>query len=45
MDGLQWLSVDLKRRPILVRQAWVKGEFVYPKDDESSRTTERVSRI
>jgi integrase len=37
IDGLQWQFVDFDRRQILVRQAWVKGELVYTKNDGSFR--------
>ena len=40
IDGLQWQYVDFERRQILVRQAWVKGELVYTKNDGSFRTVE-----
>ncbi len=38
IDGLLWQNVDLARRQLLVRNAWVKGELVYTKNDGSFRT-------
>ncbi len=38
IDGLQWQYVDFERRQILVRQALVKDELVYTKNDGSFRT-------
>jgi len=38
IDGLQWQYVDFNRRQILVREALVKGEMVYTKNDGSFRT-------
>lgn len=38
IDGLQWKYVDFERRQILVREAWVKDELVYTKNDGSFRT-------
>lgn len=38
IDGLQWRFVDFKRRQILVRQALVRNELVYTKNDGSFRT-------
>lgn len=38
IDGLQWRFVDFERRQILVRQALVKDELVYTKNDGSFRT-------
>jgi len=38
IDGLQWKYVDFDRRQILVREALVKGEMVYTKNDGSFRT-------
>lgn len=40
IDGLQWKFVDFERRQILVRQALVRGELVYTKNDGSYRTIE-----
>ncbi|MEH6671350.1 site-specific integrase [Halopseudomonas sp.] len=38
VDGLQWRFVDFERRQILVRQALVRNELVYTKNDGSFRT-------
>tara|TARA_Y100000748_G_scaffold27904_1_gene20847 strand:+ start:1059 stop:2264 length:1206 start_codon:yes stop_codon:yes gene_type:complete len=38
IDGLQWQFVDFERRQILVRQALVRDELVYTKNDGSFRT-------
>ncbi|WP_289132620.1 DUF3596 domain-containing protein [uncultured Spongiibacter sp.] len=38
VDGLQWQYVDFERRQILVRQALVKSELIYTKNDGSFRT-------
>ena len=38
IDGLQWKYVDFDRRQILIRQALVKKELVYTKNDGSFRT-------
>lgn len=38
IDGLQWQFVDFDRRQILVRQALVKDELVYTKNDGSFRS-------
>jgi len=38
IDGLLWQYVDFERKQILVRQAWVKNELVYTKNDGSFRT-------
>lgn len=38
INGLQWQHVDFERSQILIRQAWVKGELVYTKNDGSFRT-------
>ena len=40
VHGLQWQCVDFERRQILVRNAWVKGELVYTKNDGSFRTVD-----
>jgi integrase len=37
IDGLHWKFVDFERRQVLVRQALVKGEMVYTKNDGSFR--------
>lgn len=37
IDGLQWQFVDFERRQILIRQALVRGELVYTKNDGSFR--------
>lgn len=38
IDGLQWQFVDFERRQILVRQALVRDELVYTKNDGSFRS-------
>lgn len=38
IDGLQWQFVDFERRQILIRQALVRSEMVYTKNDGSFRT-------
>ncbi|MDD5758931.1 MAG: site-specific integrase [Desulfobulbaceae bacterium] len=40
IDGLDWKFVDFERRQILVRQALVRGELIYTKNDGSYRTIE-----
>ncbi|MDD5759514.1 MAG: site-specific integrase [Desulfobulbaceae bacterium] len=40
INGLHWKFVDFERRQILVRQALVRGELVYTKNDGSYRTIE-----
>lgn len=40
IDGLQWQFVDFERRQILVRQALVRDELVYTKNDGSFRTVD-----
>lgn len=40
IDGLQWENVDFERRQILVRQALVRGELNYTKNDGSFRNIE-----
>lgn len=37
IDGLKWKYVDFERRQILVREALVKGESTYTKNDGSQR--------
>lgn len=38
INGLTWKNVDFDRMQILVRQAYVAGEFVYTKNDGSFRS-------
>jgi integrase len=45
IDGLQWQFVDFERKQILVRQALVKGELVYTKNDGSFRTIDMTSIV
>ncbi|WP_018950949.1 site-specific integrase [Thioalkalivibrio sp. AKL12] len=40
VHGLQWQFVDFARRELLVRNALVKGELVYTKNDGSFRTVD-----
>ena len=38
IDGLQWKYVDFERRQILIREALVRDELIYTKNDGSFRT-------
>ncbi|WP_019570124.1 Arm DNA-binding domain-containing protein [Thioalkalivibrio sp. ALE11] len=40
VHGLQWQFVDFERRQLLVRNALVKGQLVYTKNDGSFRTVD-----
>ena len=37
INGLKWKYVDFKNRQILIREAYVKGDTVYTKTDDSQR--------
>jgi integrase len=37
IDGLKWKYVDFRKRQILVRETYVKGEMTYTKTDHSQR--------
>jgi integrase len=45
IDGLQWQYVDFERRQILIRQALVRGELVYTKNDGSFRTIDMSEMV
>lgn len=45
IDGLQWKYVDFLRRQILVRQALVRGELVYTKNDSSFRSIDMAEIV
>ena len=45
VDGLQWQFVDFERRQILVRQALVRGELVYTKNDGSFRAIDMSQMV
>ena len=45
IDGLQWDHVDFQRRQILVRQALVRGQLEYTKNDGSFRTIEMSQMV
>tara|TARA_B110001454_G_scaffold202908_1_gene210356 strand:- start:8814 stop:10001 length:1188 start_codon:yes stop_codon:yes gene_type:complete len=45
IDGLRWKYVDFERRQILIREAYVLGEFIYTKNDGSFRTIEMSQMV
>ena len=45
VDGLQWQFIDFERRQILVRQALVRGELVYTKNDGSFRAIDMSQMV
>ena len=45
IDGLQWQFIDFERRQILVRQALVRGELVYTKNDGSFRAIDMSQMV
>ena len=45
IDGLQWRYVDLKKRQILIEQAWVHGRMETPKTQSSYRTIQMSAPV
>jgi len=45
IDGLQWQYIDFDRRQILIRQALVRGELVYTKNDGSFRAIDMSQTV
>ncbi|MDC9725360.1 MAG: DUF3596 domain-containing protein [Gammaproteobacteria bacterium] len=45
IDGLQWQYIDFERRQILIREALVRGELVYTKNDGSFRAIDMSQMV
>lgn len=45
IDGLRWKYVDFERKQILIREAYVLGEFIYTKNDGSFRTIDMSQMV
>jgi len=45
IDGLQWQYIDFDRRQILIREALVRGELVYTKNDGSFRAIDMSQMV
>jgi integrase len=45
IDGLQWQYIDFERRQILIRQALVRSELVYTKNDGSFRAIDMSQMV
>lgn len=45
IDALRWKYIDFERRQILIREAYVLGEFIYTKNDGSFRNIDMSQMV